>query len=255
MRPDGLVDAHHCLPIASTWGTGTTSSSDGQFFRGGKRMAVGDINARYGVDPGFSFYTHVFDQHAPYSITVISAATHEAPYVLDGLLHHSSSLKIAEHYIDTGGATDHVFALCAMLGFRFCPRLRDFLDRRLAALGPVTSYPTIGSLLGKRLKTDTIREHWGDVLRLVASLKAGHVALQEIGKIERAFFMLDWLENPNLRERCQAGLNKSEQRYVLTQAICSFRQDRIIDRTHETLQHRASGLNLVIAAIVYGDST
>lgn len=270
-----LVDAHHRLPIASTWGTGTTSSSDGQFFRGGKRMAVGDINARYGVDPGFSFYTHVSDQHAPYNVTVISAATHEAPYVLDGLLHHGSSLKIAEHYTDTGGATDHVFALCAMLGFRFCPRLRDFPDRRLATLGPVTSYPGIGSLLGKRVKTDTIREHWGEVLRLVASLKAGHVApsamlrklaayerqnqidvaLQEIGKIERTFFMLDWLENPDLRRRCQAGLNKSEQRHVLTQAICTFRQGRIIDRTHETLQYRASGLNLVIAAIVYWNST
>lgn len=221
-----LIDAHARLPIASTWGTGTTSRSDGQFFRGGKRMAVGDINARYGVDPGFSFYPHVSDQHAPYHVTVISAATHEAPYVLDGLLHHGSSLRIGEHYTDTGGATDHVFALCAMLGFRFCPRLRDFPDRRLATLGHVASYPAIGSLIGKRVKTDTIREHWGEVLRLVASLKAGHVApsamlrrlaayerqnqvdfaLQEIGRIERTFFMLDWLEprsSPTLPGRPQ----------------------------------------------------
>lgn len=47
-----LIDAQHRLPIASVWGDGTTSSSDGQFFRGGKRLGVGDINARYGVDPG-----------------------------------------------------------------------------------------------------------------------------------------------------------------------------------------------------------
>jgi TnpA family transposase len=113
------------------------------------------------------------------------------------------------------------------------------------------------------------------VLRLVASLKAGHVApsvmlrkltayerqnqidiaLQEIGKIERTLFMLDWLENPSLRRRCQAGLNKSEQRHALTQAICTFRQGRIIDRSHEAQQYRASGLNLVIAAIVYWNST
>ena len=72
---------------------------------------------------------------------------------------------------------------------------------------------------------------------LVASLKAGHVApstmlrklaayerqnqidiaLQEIGKVERTLFMLDWLESPELRRRCQAGLNKSEQRHLLTQ--------------------------------------
>ncbi len=57
-----VIDAHHALPIAAIWGDGTTSSSDGQFFRSGKRGAgAGEVNARYGVDPGFSFYTHVSD--------------------------------------------------------------------------------------------------------------------------------------------------------------------------------------------------
>ena len=62
----------------------------------------------------------VVNQQAPYHARIISAATHEAPYVLDGLLHHGASLQIAQHYTDTGGATDHVFALCTLLGFRFC---------------------------------------------------------------------------------------------------------------------------------------
>ncbi|WP_155646057.1 Tn3 family transposase, partial [Erythrobacter donghaensis] len=267
-----LINAHHRLPFSRVWGDGTTSSSDGQFFRAAKRGASGgDINARYGVDHGFSFYTHNSDQRAPYHVKVISAATHEAPYVLDGLTSHGTDLRIVEHYTDTGGATDHVFALCAMLGFRFCPRLRDFPDRRLAPIAPVTAYPSITPLLGKRIRTDIIGEQWEDVLRLVGSIKAGHVApsvmlrklaayerqnqldvaLQEIGKIERTLFMLDWLENPDLRRRCHAGLNNSEQRHALTQAIYTFRQGRIIDRSHEAQQYRASGLNLVIAAIVY----
>lgn len=38
-------------------------------------------------------------------------------------------------------------------------------------------------------------------------------------------------------------------------AICTFRQGRIIDRSHEAQQYRASGLNLVIAAIVNWNST
>jgi hypothetical protein len=35
------------------------------------------------------------------------------------------------------------------------------------------------------------------------------LALQELGRIERTFFMLDWLESPGLRRRCHAGLNKA----------------------------------------------
>lgn len=61
-----IIDAHHRLPIAATWGDGTTSSSDRQFFRSAKRGdAAGDVNARYGHDPGLGFYTHVSDQHGP----------------------------------------------------------------------------------------------------------------------------------------------------------------------------------------------
>jgi len=48
--------------------------------------------------------------------------------VLDGLLYHQSDLQIEEHYPDTAGFTDHVFALCHLLGFRFVPRIRDLAD-------------------------------------------------------------------------------------------------------------------------------
>jgi TnpA family transposase len=42
---------------------------------------------------------------------------------LDGLLYHESELQIEEHYTDTSGFTDHVFALMQLLGFKFAPRM------------------------------------------------------------------------------------------------------------------------------------
>jgi TnpA family transposase len=272
-----IIDAHNALPIAAIWGDGSTSSSDGQFFRSGKRGdPAGDVNARHGLTPGLSFYTHISNQHGPYNIRAISATDHEAPFVLDGLMHHGTRLKIDTHYTDTGGASDHVFILCRMLGFRFCPRLRDFPDRRLASIELPTSYGELMQpLFGRRIKTDVIRENWDDAVRLVASLQAGVVApsvmlkklaayprqnkldlaLQELGRIERTLFMLDWLESPDLRRHCHAGLNKGEQRHSLAQVICTFQQGRIAERSTEAQQFRASGLNLVIAAIVHWNST
>jgi TnpA family transposase len=142
-----IIDAHHALPGAALWGDGTTSSSDGQFFRSGKRGdPAGEVNARHGTTPGLSFYTHVSDQHGPYNIRAISATDHEAPFVLDGLMHHGSQLRINTHYTDTNGASDHVFILCRMLGFRFCPRLRDFPDRRLASIEPALWRPVAADL-------------------------------------------------------------------------------------------------------------
>ena len=55
-------------PLADNWGSGTTSSSDAQFFRAGGRGEVGGlVNLHYGQDPGVKFYTHLSDQFGPLS--------------------------------------------------------------------------------------------------------------------------------------------------------------------------------------------
>ncbi len=267
-----IINAHHTEPMAAVWGSGETSSSDGQFFRAGWRgHGSGEINAKYGIDPGMLFYTHISDQYGPFHGKIISATMGEAPHVLDGLLHHGTILTIKEHYTDTGGASDHVFALCHLLGFRFVPRLRDFQDYRLGAIEKATTYKGIETLFSRPIRIDVIREHWPDIIRLAASIKAGTVApsvilkklaafprqnrldfaLAELGRLERTLFMLDWLESPELRRRCHAGLNKGESRHALAQAVFLHKQGRIIDRTFENQSYRASGLNLVTAAIVY----
>lgn len=81
-----------------------------------------------------------------------------------------------------------------------------------------------------------------------------HLALQESVRIERTLFTMDWVESPELRRRCQAGLYKGEARHFLAHAIYVHRQGRISDRTFGNQSYRASGLNLVIAAIVYWKS-
>lgn len=48
-----ITDVHSQHPHSRLWGDGTTSSSDGQFFRASDRAAKrGDINLHYGSEPG-----------------------------------------------------------------------------------------------------------------------------------------------------------------------------------------------------------
>ena len=96
--------------------------------------SAGEGQRPYGNDPGVTFYTHVSDQYSPFHTKVIDATVRDATHVLDGLLYHESDLRIEEHYTDTAGFTDHVFALCHLLGFRFAPRIRDLADKRLATI-------------------------------------------------------------------------------------------------------------------------
>ncbi|HAY95397.1 MAG TPA: hypothetical protein DCY70_16105 [Shewanella sp.] len=130
-----LVNYQHQLPFALHWGTGKTSSSDGQNYKvGGRGKQTGQVNLRYGSDPGINFYTHISDQYAPYHIKAITSTIRDATHVLDGLLYHESELCIEEHYTDTNGFTDHIFALCPPLGFRFAPRIRDLKEKTCMCL-------------------------------------------------------------------------------------------------------------------------
>lgn len=76
------------------------------------------------------------------------------------------------------------------------------------------------------------------------------VALRELGRIERTLFTLDWLQDLELRRRTHAGLNKGEARNALARSIFFYRLGEIRDRSFEQQRYRASGLNLVTAAIV-----
>ena len=49
-----------------------------------------------------------------------------------------------------------------------------------------------------------------------------YLALGEIGRIERSLFMLDWIENRNLRMKCKSDLNKGESRHSLARAYVHF---------------------------------
>ena len=75
-------------------------------------------------------------------------------------------------------------------------------------------------------------------------------ALRELGKLERTLFVLRYIRDVELRRRIHIGLNKGEARNALARAVFFNRLGKLRDRTLENQQHRASGLNLVVAAIV-----
>jgi TnpA family transposase len=265
-----LVNAQSRQPFAEHWGDGTTSSSDGQRFRtGGKADSTGHINPKYGAEPGKLFYTHISDQYAPFSSKVVNVGVRDSTYVLDGLLHHESDLRIEEHYTDTAGFTDHVFALMHLLGFRFAPRIRDLSDTKLYLPNGKTKYRAISPMIGGTINLRAIRTQWNEILRLAASIKQGTVtaslmlrklgsyprrnglavALRELGRIERTLFILSWLQSVDLRRRVHAGLNKGEARNALARAVFLCRLGEIRDRSFEQQRYRASGLTLTTAAI------
>ncbi len=267
-----LINAQRNLPLTAIWGDGTTSSSDGQYFQaGGLGEAIGDLNARYGLNPGAKFYRFTSDQYGAFHIIAMGANASEAIHVLDGLLYHGSDLAIETHYVDTGGVSDMSFALCHLLGFQLVPRLRGLKDRRLYLFPGDTPPASLAPLIGDSINVDRIKANWNDILRLVTTIRSGQVrpstllaklsafprqnglalALRDLGRINRSIFLPRWWQSPEMRRNATAGLNKSEAQNTLARALFFNRLGELRDRTFESQFYRASGLNLLINVIVY----
>ncbi|WP_123058884.1 Tn3 family transposase, partial [Brevibacillus reuszeri] len=264
-----LVNFQHKLKLASYWGDGSTSSSDGMRVQVGVSSLHADSNPHYGSGKGATIYRFTSDQFSSFYTKVINTNARDAVHVIDGLLHHETDLNIEEHFTDTAGYADSVFGLSHLLGFRFAPRLRDLADSKLFTIQTPNEFPKLENILRGRINTKIIQENFDDVLRVAHSIREGKVSgslmmgklgsyarqnklattLREMGRIEKTIFILDYISNETLRRRIQRGLNKGEAMNGLARALFFGKRGELRERGIQDQLQRASALNILINAI------
>jgi TnpA family transposase len=263
-------------PFSRAWGAGTRSSSDGLRIQLGVQAANADYNAaHFHRERGVSIYMHVADVGPPFHQQVIGINDSEALYVIDALCHHETDLELATHATDTGGVSEHVFALCALLGFQFTPRIKGVLHRSLMTLGPKQDYGPLTPLIGGRLRRSLIVEHWDAARHIAASIRHGAAsattlmrrlaatprkagvarALTGIGQLERTRFTLAYLRDEAMQRQIQVSLNRGEAVNGLARALFFGRRGMFHDRALAEQTHRASCLLILIAAITVWNTT
>ena len=217
------------------------TSSDGQKFE----VAVDSLHARYsfkyfGHDQGVSAYTFIDMRHfLPYSL-IISAAEHEAHYVIDGLM-HNEVVKSEIHSTDTGGYSDSLFGAMHRLGFAFAPRIKNFAKCQLYAFQKRKGYEQQGYkiLPDAYIKPALLADQWDEILRVIATIKRKEAtasqlfkrlnsysrqhplyhALKEFGKIPKSDFLLRYTNILAWRQAVEKQLNKGESMNKLARAV------------------------------------
>jgi TnpA family transposase len=268
-----LVNYHHRLPLSQAWGSGVLSSSDGQRFPvSGKTRHARRMPPSLGYGMGITFYSWSSDQLSQYGTKFVPVTVRDSTYVLDEICNNETELPIREHTTDTAGATEIIFALFDLLGFRFAPRLRDLSDRRLFASGAIDMqrYPRLQPHVTGRINRPRILDWWDEMLRAAGSMKLGWVtaslfvqklqahpqqnalarALQEYGRLARTLHILRWYAYPEERRRFLRQLNKGEALHDLRAALVLANKGQLRQRRGETLSHQALCLNLVTNAVI-----
>jgi TnpA family transposase len=266
-----LVDYHRPLPLAQAWGGGEMASADGMRFVVPVSTIYAGYNPRYfGRKRGTTLYTWIADTHTSFHQTLIPGTQRDSLYTLDGLMANQTSIRPETVSTDTAGASEIVFALAWILGYRYAPRLRDLADRRLWRIDPTADYGPLNGLARNKINTSLITAQWDQICRLAASLEARTVtpsamlrtfqrgpnpsslgrALVELGRVIKTLHVLDYCHDPEYRRAIHYQLQRGERRNSLARNVFHGGLGQLRQHYQAGQENQLGSLGLMLNIIV-----
>ncbi len=230
-----VVNCLNEFPLLRAWGTGQRVAVDGTLEEIHDDNMIAEQHIRYGKKGGIA-YRHIADNYIALFSTFIRCGVWEAIHIIDGLLKNASEVQPNIVHSDTQGQSLPVFAFAYLLGIQLMPRIRNWKDLNLYRVDKKTKYTNIDSMFCEaEIDWEFLEKHWKDLMQVIISVKLGGVsssfilsklnsynnqnrlykAFQELGKVIRTIFLLDYVSNKELRQTITATTNKIESYHTL----------------------------------------
>jgi TnpA family transposase len=240
-----VSEYQNALPMASHWGDGTKGSADMMALDASRHLWTARVDPRRRTFAA-GIYTHVRDRWGVFYDQPIVLNERQAGVAVEGVEQHNRAedrIRVSILAVDTHGVTNVAMAIAKLLGFDLCPRLRDLRERKLFV---PRSWPVPEGIEGvtmARVSVRAIESGWDELLRLVASIRAGkvsaqlaiqrlgsaaagnpvHRAAEHLGRLLRTLFLCDYLAIEAFRREIHTLLNRGEAVHQLQRAIYSGR--------------------------------
>lgn len=272
---DAITNATAKLPAFHLYDIQDTvhSSSDGQRME----TQIDTINARhspkyFGLQKGVTAYTLVAN-HVPINAKIIGTHEHESHYVFDLLYNNTSDIKPERHSTDTHGTNQVNFWILRTFGYGFAPRYRD-LHKKMEALVGFQQPSQYGDFLikpSRKTYDELIEKEWPNVQRIMASLAQKDVtqativrklasysrqnqtkkALWELENICRTLYILEFIDDVDLRQCVQKALNRGEAYHRFRRAVAFVNGGKFRVKTEDEQQIWNECSRLITNAVIY----
>lgn len=237
-----VVEFQRKNSISELWGSGDKASADMMALDATRHL----YNAR--VDPrrrtfAVGLYTHVLGSYGVVYDQPIVHNERQGPAAVEGVeqynLRAGESTPLSLLAVDTHGYTYVAMTVAKLLGFDLCPRLRDLAERRLYLPRVMELPENLERIAVTNVSEPAITKGWDELLRLVASIRAGgvspklaleklgsaaqgdpmHKAADQLGRLLRTLFLCDYFSNDEFRQEIHTLLNRGESVHQLQRAI------------------------------------
>jgi len=264
-----IINAYNRFTLPSCWGTGKKAAADGSKFETYENNLHSEYHIRYDGYGGIGYHL-VSDKYIALFTHFITCGVWEAVYILDGLFKNISDIQPDTLHADTQGQSEPVFAISYLLGIKLMPRIRNWQNLTFVRPSTDITYKHIEPLFKGVVDWNFIQTHWHDMMRVVLSIKAGKVmpstllrklgsysrknrlyqAFQELGKVVRTMFLLDYISNVPLRREITAVTNIVEMYNGFLDWVFFGKQGIITDNDPLEQEKRLKYLDLVASAVI-----
>lgn len=236
------------------------------------------IKARYSkkyfaLGKGLSSYKLVAN-HVPINDKTIGTNEHESYYVLDITNSNTSEIEIAAVSGDMHSVNRVNFALMYLFGYRFMPRFTSLPEKAQRLLVSFQDPEEFANYLIKpnsKISESLIIREWDNVLRILASLAMKETsqaiivrklssykranptlkALIEFDKIILSSYMLEYIDDPDMRRNVHRSLNRGEAVHQLIAAIRKVSDNKLPGKGDKELNVYNECNRLLANCIIY----
>lgn len=224
-----IINAYNLFNLPKIWGTGESASVDGKMWDLYESNLLSEYHIRYGGYGGIGYY-HISDQYIALFSNFIPCGVHESIYMIDGLINNKSDIQPDTIHGDTHSQSESVYGLSYLLGIKLMPRIKKWKHLTFYKSKKNLIYKHIEELFSDDINWNLIKTYLPDMLRIALSIKCGRItasailrrlgtysrknklymAFRELGRVVRTTFLLEYLDDKELRELIQAATCKSE---------------------------------------------
>ncbi len=277
---DEIINKVAKLPIFEKYtlaNYGIHASVDGQKLE----TKYNTIKARYspkyfGLSCGVSAYT-LFANCLPLCTKTIGANEHESYFLYDILSKNTSDVKIEAVSGDMHSINRVNFALLYFFGYRFMPRFTKIDARTKSNLVCFEDPDTYKNYIIKpsnQVNIELIKQEWDNILRILVTLglkqntqsqivrklstynsNATLKALIELDKIILSLYMLDYVDDEQIRKNVHRSLNRGESYHQLRSAIAKISGRKLVGRNELELSISNECARLLAICIIFYNAT
>ena len=260
------------IPLAAAWGGGMVAGVDGMRFV----VPVPALFARpnrkfFGPKRGMTWLNAMNDQGMGRGAKVVSGTVRDSLHMVDVIFGLDGGDLPEIVVTDTASYSDLVFGILELLGISYRPALADLPDQKGWRIDPHADYGPLATFARGRIDLGRIRTHWGDMLRVIASIYTGTVraydvvtmlqrdghptalgeALAAYGRIFKTLHILAYIDaDETYRRDIKHIRNLQEGRHDLARAICHGKKGELFHHYERGLENQLGVLGLVLNAVV-----